>query len=132
MIHERNIFESINYIYFIYVSPQLFYFSFLIGGELLYNVVLASAVHQYELVTGIHMSLLNPPLISHPIPSTSSPTSRLSQTSALSSLGHTANSHLQSVLHMVMYMFPCYSLKSFYPLLPPLFSMSASPLLPCK
>ena len=32
-----------------------FYF-FLIGGQVLYNIVLASATHQHELATGIHMS----------------------------------------------------------------------------
>jgi len=32
-----------------------FYF-FLIGGQVLYNIVLASAAHQHELATGIHMS----------------------------------------------------------------------------
>ena len=56
----------------------------------------------------------------------------------LSSLYHTANSHWLSILHMVMYMFQCYSFRSSLPLLPPtrvstsLSSMSASPLLPCR
>ena len=31
---------------------------------------------------------------------------------------HTSNSHWLSVLHMVTYIFQCYSLKSSYPLLP--------------
>ena len=58
-------------------------------------------------------SLLNVPPISltiHP--------SRLSQGTGLSSLCHTANSHWLSVLHMAVYMFPCYSLYPSCPLLP--------------
>ena len=39
---------------------------------------------------------------------------------ALGSLHHTANSHWLSILHMVMCMFPCCSLNSSLPLLPPL------------
>ena len=39
---------------------------------------------------------------------------------ALGALPHTSNSHWLSVLHMVIYMFQCYSLKSSYPLLLPL------------
>ena len=63
--------------------------------------------------------------------------SRLSQNTDLSSLSHTANPTGLSILHMVVCMFPCYSLPSSHPLLPSavstdLFSMSASPLLPCK
>ena len=46
-----------------------------------------------------------------PSPTLSQP-SRLSQSPSLSSLSHAANSHRLSVLHMVVYMFPCYSLHS--------------------
>ena len=42
----------------------------------------------------------------------------------LSSLDHTENSHLLSILHMVMYMFQCYSLYSSHPLLPSIMSTS--------
>ena len=52
-------------------------------------------------------SLLNTAPISHPIPR-----SRLSQSSRFSSLCNTANSHLLSILHMVMYMFPWWSFNS--------------------
>ena len=48
----------------------------------------------------------------HPNPS------RLSQSTALSSLLHTAKSHWLSLLHTVMYMFQCCSLSSSHPLLP--------------
>ena len=40
------------------------YFKFLIGGELLYNIVLVSAIHQHEPAIGIHMT---PSLKLHPI-----------------------------------------------------------------
>ena len=51
---------------------------------------------------------------------------------ALGSLLHASNLHWSSILHMVMYIFQCYSLKSSHPrLLPPsLFFPSVSPLLP--
>ena len=32
------------------------FYLFLIGGWLLYNIVLVSAIHQHESATGIHMS----------------------------------------------------------------------------
>ena len=54
----------------------------------------------------------------------------------LSFLLHIANSHWLSILHMVLYTFPCYSLNSFHPfspLCPQVFSLiSAFPLLLCK
>ena len=43
-----------------------------------------------------------------------------SQSTGVSSLHHTANSHWLSVLHMVIFMFQCCSLHSAHPLLPPL------------
>ena len=79
---------------------------FLIEGKLLHNVVLASTIHQHESAIGI--SPLRP-WTSIPSPSPSHP-SRLLQSPDLSSLSHTANSHWLSILHMVMYMLPCYSL----------------------
>ena len=76
-------------------------------------------------------SPLPPPTLSHP--------SRWSQSPGLSSLSHLANSHWLSILHKLMYMFPCYSFYSSHPLLPThytvsigLFSMSSYPLLPYK
>ena len=50
----------------------------------------------------------------------------LSQSSGLSSHCHTANSHLLSIIHMIMYIFPCYSLRSSQSLLPPLCSQVCS------
>ena len=46
--------------------------------------------------------------------------SRLSQSTRLSSLFYPANSSWHSILHMVMYMFPGYSLNSSHSLLPQL------------
>ena len=61
---------------------------------------------------------------------------RLSQSTGLSSLCHSINSHLLSSLHMVMYMFPCYFLNLSQPLrsLCPqvLFTLSEFSLSPCK
>ena len=63
---------------------------------------------------------------------------RLSPGPGFSSLSHKAHSHWLSILHMGVYTFPCNSLcssMSTHPDLPmstSLFSMSASPLLPCK
>ena len=55
------------------------------------------------------LSLFSLPPASHP--------SRLSHSSGLSSLSHIANSHWLFVLHMLVYMFPCYSPHSSHPLL---------------
>ena len=56
-------------------------------------------------------SLLNlPPTLSHPY--------RLSQSTRLSSLHHTSNSHWISILHRVMYVFQCYSFNLSHPLFP--------------
>ena len=82
------------------------------GGWLLYTIVLVSAIHQPKSATGIHM--FPPSWIPLPSPS------RLSQSTGLSSLCHTASSHLLSILHMEMYTFSCYSLNLSYPLPPPL------------
>ena len=67
-----------------------------------------------------HRNTLFPPSwTSVPPPSPPHP-SRLSQSTELSSLFHTANSHRLSVLHMAVYMFQCCSFSSSHPFLPPL------------
>ena len=64
--------------------------------------------------------------------------SRLSQNTGLNSLSHIANSHWLFTLRVAGYMFPCYFFQLSHPLLPlptmstSLFSVSVSPLLPCK
>ena len=71
-----------------------------------------------------HRYIYAPPSwTSLPLPIPSHP-SRLSQSTRFSSLCHTANSHWLSILHMVMYMFQCYSLYSSHPLLPSIMSTS--------
>ena len=66
---------------------------------------------------------IHPLPLEHPLPSpTASHLSRLSQSTRLSSMCHTANSHWLSILHTVMYMFCTISLhwslrKAFLPLL---------------
>ena len=69
---------------------------------MLYNIVLASAIHQHESAIGIYMS--PPSGTSLPLPTLSHP-SRLSQSTNLSSLNHNSKSPLAIILHMVMYMF---------------------------
>ena len=76
--------------------------------------MLVSAIYQQKSIIGIHVSfLLKLPPTFHPI----SP-SRLSYSTRFVPLRNTANSHWLSILKMVMYMFPCYSLNSSHPLLP--------------
>ena len=75
------------------------------------------AIHQHELFTGIHVcSHPETPshLLPHPIPL------GFPKAPTLGALLHASNSHLSSILHMVIYMFQCYSLKSFHPHLLPL------------
>ena len=74
---------------------------FLIGGELLYNIVLVSAIHQRESARGIHMS----PLSWTSLPPPTHPTPRgCLRAPDLSSLCHTANSHwLSNFTHGIVY-----------------------------
>ena len=74
------------------------------------------AIHRHESAMGIHVSLHPEPpshLSPYPIPlgCPSAP--------ALSALLHALNLHWSSVLHMVIYTFQCYSLKSSHPHLLP-------------
>ena len=80
---------------------------------ILYNIVLVNAIHQHESATGMYVS--PPSWNSLPTP-TPSHSSRLSQSPGLS-LSDTANPHWHSVLHVVMYTFPFYSLNSSHRLL---------------
>ena len=63
-------------------------------------------VHVFPILSPSHLPL-------HPIPQ-GHPTAP-----ALSALSHTSNLDWQSISHMVIYMFQCYSLKSSYPCLLP-------------
>ena len=56
-----------------------------------------------------HRYTYSPSLLNLPPMSTPSHLCRLLHSVELNSLCHTANSHWLSILHMVMYMFPCYS-----------------------
>ena len=69
---------------------------------------MVSAKCQHELAIGAHVSLpLKSPAPSHP--------SRLSQSTDFGFPTSYSKSHWLSVLHVLMYMFQCSSLKSFYP-----------------
>jgi len=75
------------------------------------------AIYQHESILGIHMS---PPFwTSLPLPTHPTPLG-CHRALALGSLCYTLNFHWLSILHMVIYMFQCYSLISSCPLLPPL------------
>ena len=99
---------------------------------MLYNTALVSVIYQHESSLRIRMS---PPSWTTPSPSTFLSRSDIvtpldcHRVLDLSSLCHTTNFHCYLSLHMVMYMFQCYPLNSFHPLLPPpgstsLFSIS--------
>ena len=80
-------------------------------------MVMVFAIHQHELATGTHVSPNPEPsshLPLHPIPL------GCPRALALGPLLHEWNLHCSSVLHMVMYMFQCYSLKLPHPCLLPL------------
>ena len=110
-------------------SPEVrFYFIlylFLIEGLLLYICVgfchtSTWISHRYTYVPSL-LNPLPPPTPPHP--------SRLSKSTGLSSLSHVVTSHWLSVLQMVVYIFPCYSLHSSRALLP--FPVPASLLSVC-
>ena len=88
-----------------------------------YNIVMVFAIHQHESATGTHMSS-HPESPSHfpphPIP-LGGP-----RALALSALLHASNLHWSSILHILIYMFQCYSLKSSH-LLPPFAFSHKSP-----
>ena len=67
----------------------------IIGGQLIHNIVLVSVTHQHQSAIDIHVS--SPFWTALPSPNLYHP-SRLSETTGLSSLFHTANSHFLSIL----------------------------------
>ena len=74
-------------------------------------------IHRHESVTSIHVSP-HPAIPFSPLSTPYPP--GLSQSTSFGALLHVSNLHWSSVLHMVMYMFQCYSLKSSHPRLLPL------------
>ena len=88
------------------------YLFILVGGSLLYNIVVGFSIHWHESAMGVYVFPAShfPP---HPIPQghPSAP--------ALSTLSHRSNLDWQSVSHMIIYMFQCYPLKSSHPRLLP-------------
>ena len=74
---------------------SFFFFFFLIGGQLFYSSVLVPAIQQCESAISIIYLLSPKPPPSHP--------SRSSQSTELSSIYYTANSHWLSILPMVVH-----------------------------
>ena len=73
-------------------------------------------IHSHESAMGVHVSPLpDPPshLPPYPIPL------GCPRALALSALLHALNFHWSSISHMIIYMFQCYTLKSYHPRLPP-------------
>ena len=89
----------------------------LIGRLKPYNTVMAFAMPQHASAMGIHVSPSSEPpshVLPHPVPLA------YSRALALGALLWILNSRWSSILHMTMYMFQCYSLKSSHPCLLPL------------
>ena len=73
---------------------------------------MAFAIHYHESATGTHVSPHTEPpshLPPYPIPL------GCPRAPALDALLYVLNLHWSSILHMVMYMFQCYSIKSSHP-----------------
>ena len=88
----------------------------LIGGKLLYNMVMVFTIHQHESATSTQVSAPPEPLSylpPHPIPL------GCSRTMALSALLHSSNLYWSSISHMILYMFQWYSFRSSHPHLLP-------------
>ena len=99
----------------LYITSLLliYLFKFLIRRYLL-HIMMVFAIHWHESAIDIHMSppswiSLCPDIPPHPIPL------GCPRALTLGSLHLTSYSHWLSVLHMVMYMFQCYSLKLSHP-----------------
>ena len=77
-----------------------------------YNLVVVFAIHQHESATCAHVSPY-PEIPSYHPPNPIS--LGCPRALALCALLHASNLHWSSSLHMVIYMFQCYSLKSSHP-----------------
>ena len=96
-----------------------FYFFFhlflLVGGQLLYNIVVVFAIHWHESAMDIHVF---PIPIAPPSPSPPD-SSGSSQCTSPEHLSHASNLGWWSVSPLIIYMFRCCSLKTSYPRLLP-------------
>ena len=101
----------------VHAVQSFFLFLFFNLGMIALQCCIVFCYTSHESATGIHRS---PPSWTPFSPPTPLHRARWSQSTELTSLSHTAHSHLLSALHMVMCMLPYYSLNSSHPLLPPL------------
>ena len=139
-LHSSSLMQIIEFIN--YFQKFLFFFLNFYLKIIVFNIVLVSAIHQ-PIWQSIHVehlyshsytyvpSLLKLIPIFHPIP----PLQVVTVPWVELSVSH-RNSHWLSMLPMVTYIFPCYFLSippsSFHTVFTSVFSMSVSPLLPCK
>ena len=96
-------------------NPLVFFFKLIYFNWRLITLQYCSgfAIHWQESAMGVHVFPILNHLPPHPIPQghPSEP--------ALSALSHASDMDWQSISHMVIYMFQCYSLKSSHPCLLP-------------
>ena len=86
-------------------SPNAFFSFFIFSGRI---IKILSWFLLYINMDQAWVYMSPPSWTSFPPPAPSHPT-KLSQSTSLSALSHIANSHWLSVLHVFVYIFPCYS-----------------------
>ena len=96
---------------------SFFFFSLflLVGGWLLYNIVVVFAIHWHESAMDVHVSPSRSPLL----PPSPSHLSGSSQCTSPEHLSHASSLGWWSVSPLIVYLFQCYSLRTSHPCLLP-------------
>ena len=121
---------GVNHVYSLYFPGFfcLFVFCFGVGGIFYWKIIAlqycSSFCHSLTYISLRHTHVLSS-WTSLPSPTPSHPY-RLSQSTSLNTLSHTTKSHWLSLLHKVVYMFPCYFLNLLHPLPPKLCAQGVS------